>query len=53
MIAARIISNNPQEFCLEESSRLLGTAGRGPFMAPQRDAIALPENIWWRAAEMV
>jgi hypothetical protein len=38
MIATRIINNNPQEFCIEELSRLLGNAGRGPFMVTQRGA---------------
>lgn len=33
-----IITNNPHDFCIQEMSAMLGTPGRGPFLAVQRGA---------------
>lgn len=38
MVIPPTITNNPQHFCIQEMSAVLGTPGSGPFLAVQRGA---------------
>jgi len=38
MTTSAAITNNPQDFCIQEMSAVFGTPGPGPFLAVQRGA---------------